>query len=57
MFRFCNGNILVTQRVRPESAVQCFFVGLKNVLAQAKAAVKEGLIILVGAIKILNKAD
>jgi len=33
LFRFCNGNILVTQRVRPEPAVQCFFVGLKNDLA------------------------
>jgi hypothetical protein len=33
-----------------------FFVRLQNVLAQAKAGVKEGLIIHVGSIEILNQA-
>jgi hypothetical protein len=47
LFRLCNGNILITQRVGPEPAVQRFLVGFQNVLAQAKAGVKEGLIILV----------
>jgi hypothetical protein len=45
------------KRIWPEPAVRRCFVGLKNVLAQAKAGVKEGLIVLVGSIKILNKAD
>src|SRR5271163_681802 len=33
LFGLCDGSILVTQPIRPEPAVQCFLVGLQNVLA------------------------
>jgi hypothetical protein len=44
------------QHIRPEPAVQCFLIGLQNVLAQAKAGVKKNLIVFVGSIKILYQA-
>ena len=56
LFGLCDRDILVAQHIWPEPAVQGFLVGLQNIFAQAEAGVKEGLIILVGSIKILNQA-
>jgi hypothetical protein len=55
LFGLYDGCVLVPQYIRPEPAIECFLVGLQNVLAQSKTGVKKRLVVFVGDVEILNQ--
>jgi hypothetical protein len=57
VFGLDDGRVLALQHIRPEPAVQRFFVRRENVLAQSEAGVKKRPIVLVGRLEILNQAQ
>jgi hypothetical protein len=56
-FRLGDGCVLVPKHVGPKPAIDGLLIGFEHIFAQAKAGMKEGLVIFVRGIEMVNQVQ